>query len=159
MYIPRAFYSSQIVTKFFFYFSRLSESSSSDGSCRSLWVGNVNPELVSERHLLQLFSRCGHVDNVRILPKRFCAFVNFEKADSAAIALEKLQVHVTLKFHLCDNFKLRRFFCVVLCFFFFFSFWSKGIFPVQCEKNKLSLGKKTLFLQLRPSLFLDGKGI
>lgn len=72
---------------------RLSESSSSDGSCRSLWVGNVNPELVSERHLLQLFSRCGHVDNVRILPKRFCAFVNFENADSAAIALEKLQGH------------------------------------------------------------------
>lgn len=137
MYIPRAFYSSQIVTKFFFYFSRLSESSSSDGSCRSLWVGNVNPELVSERHLLQLFSRCGHVDNVRILPKRFCAFVNFEKADSAAIALEKLQVHVTLKFHLCDNFKLRRFFCVVLCFFFFFHFGLKAFF--QCNVRRISL--------------------
>ena len=121
MYIPRAFYSSQIVTKFFFYFSRLSESSSSDGSCRSLWVGNVNPELVSERHLLQLFSRCGHVDNVRILPKRFCAFVNFEKADSAAVALEKLQVHVRLKFHLCDNLSLED--LSALCIFFF-SFWA-----------------------------------
>ena len=158
MYIPRAFYSSQIVTKFFFYFSRLSESSSSDGSCRSLWVGNVNPELVSERHLLQLFSRCGHVDNVRILPKRFCAFVNFEKADSAAIALEKLQVHVTLKFHLCDNLSLED--LSALCLFFFFSFWSKGIFPVQCKKNKLSLGKKKhFFCNCALPFFLDGKGI
>ena len=55
-------------------------------------MGNVNPEEVSERHLLQLFGRYGHVDNVRILPKRFCAFVNYDKAESAAIALEKLQV-------------------------------------------------------------------
>ncbi|KAJ7390396.1 hypothetical protein OS493_025650 [Desmophyllum pertusum] len=65
--------------------------SSEDGPCRSLWVGNVNPEEVSERHLLQLFSRCGRVDNVRILPKRFCAFVNYGKAESATLALEKLQ--------------------------------------------------------------------
>ncbi|CAH3139968.1 unnamed protein product [Pocillopora meandrina] len=62
-----------------------------DGPGRSLWVGNVNPEEVSERHLVQLFSRCGRVDNVRILPKRFCAFVNYDQAESAALALEKLQ--------------------------------------------------------------------
>ncbi|XP_068709017.1 uncharacterized protein [Montipora foliosa] len=62
-----------------------------DSPCRSLWVGNVNPEKVSERHLLQLFSRCGRVDTVRILPKRFCAFVNYDKHESAAVALEKLQ--------------------------------------------------------------------
>lgn len=67
--------------------------SNGDSACRSLWVGNVNPEEVSERHLLQLFSRCGRVDTVRILPKRFCAFVNYDKAESAAIALEKLQGH------------------------------------------------------------------
>ncbi|KAL9982579.1 hypothetical protein ACROYT_G004641 [Oculina patagonica] len=65
--------------------------SNEDGPCRSLWVGNVNPEEVSKRHLLQLFSRCGRVDNVRILPKRFCAFVNYDKAESATLALEKLQ--------------------------------------------------------------------
>lgn len=120
---------------FCFDFFRLSESSSSDGSCRSLWVGNVNPEIVSERHLLQLFSRCGHVDNVRILPKRFCAFVNFEKAESAAIALEKLQVHVTLKFHLCDNLSFEHFsaFCIL---FFCFSFSSEGVFAVQCIKEE-----------------------
>ena len=76
-----------------FLLSKPSENNSSeDGACRSLWVGNINPEEVSERHLLQLFSRCGRVDNVRILPKRFCAFVNYEKAEAAAIALEKLQV-------------------------------------------------------------------
>lgn len=68
-------------------------SSNVDGPCRSLWVGNINPEEVSERHLLQLFSRCGRVDNVRILPKRFCAFVNYDKAESATLALEKLQGH------------------------------------------------------------------
>ena len=41
---------------------------------------------------MQLFSRCGRVDTVRILPKRYCAFVNYDKPDSAAVALEKLQV-------------------------------------------------------------------
>lgn len=76
-----------------FIISRLSENlSNGDEPCRSLWVGNINPEEVSERQLLQLFSRCGRVDNVRILPKRFCAFVKYEKSESAAIALEKLQV-------------------------------------------------------------------
>lgn len=72
---------------------RYSESTSEGESpCRSLWVGNINPEVVSERHLLQLFSRCGRVDTVRILPKRYCAFVNYDQHDSAAAALEKLQV-------------------------------------------------------------------
>ncbi|XP_015765487.1 PREDICTED: uncharacterized protein LOC107344346 [Acropora digitifera] len=72
---------------------RYSESTSEGESpCRSLWVGNINPEKVSERHLLQLFSRCGRVDTVRILPKRYCAFVNYDQHDSAAAALEKLQV-------------------------------------------------------------------
>ncbi|XP_074613520.1 uncharacterized protein LOC141873405 [Acropora palmata] len=71
---------------------RYSESTSEGESpCRSLWVGNINPEVVSERHLLQLFSRCGRVDTVRILPKRYCAFVNYDNHDSAAVALEKLQ--------------------------------------------------------------------
>lgn len=68
------------------------DNSNVEGPLRSLWVGNINPEEVSERHLLQLFSRCGRVDNVRILPKRFCAFVNYDKAESATLALEKLQV-------------------------------------------------------------------
>ena len=73
-------------------FRAVEDSGNIDGPCRSLWVGNINPEEVSERHLIQLFSRCGRVDNVRILPKRFCAFVNYEKAESATLALEKLQV-------------------------------------------------------------------
>ena len=57
-----------------------------------MWVGNVNSELVGERQLIQLFSRCGRVENVRILPKRYCAFINFESAESAAKAIQKLQV-------------------------------------------------------------------
>ena len=32
------------------------------------------------------------MDTVRILPKRFCAFVNYDKHESAAVALENLQV-------------------------------------------------------------------
>lgn len=77
---------------FFCSFRAVENNSNVDGPCRSLWVGNINPEEVSERHLMQLFSRCGRVDNVRILPKRFCAFVNYDKAESATLALEKLQV-------------------------------------------------------------------
>ena len=70
--------------------------------CQALWVGNVDPEQVSERHLIQLFSRCAKVDNVRLLPKRFCAFVNFSTPEGACTALEKLQVRLCLilSFHL-----------------------------------------------------------
>lgn len=36
--------------------------------------------------------RCGQVESIRMLPARFCAFVNFKEPESAARALKELQV-------------------------------------------------------------------
>ncbi|XP_053274875.1 uncharacterized protein LOC128436945 [Pleuronectes platessa] len=60
------------------------------GSCRSLWVGNITVE-VTEKNLWDLFKTFGEIESVRVLHQRFCAFVNFKNANTAARALEKLQ--------------------------------------------------------------------
>ncbi|XP_068451663.1 tetratricopeptide repeat protein 31-like isoform X2 [Clinocottus analis] len=60
------------------------------GSCRSLWVGNITLE-VTEKDILDLFQMVGEIESVRVLHERFCAFVNFKKANMAAEALERLQ--------------------------------------------------------------------
>lgn len=60
------------------------------GSCRSLWVGNITLD-VTEKDLRDLFKMYGEIESIRILHERFCAFVNFENANMAARALEKLQ--------------------------------------------------------------------
>ncbi|XP_057306307.1 uncharacterized protein LOC130644641 isoform X2 [Hydractinia symbiolongicarpus] len=59
--------------------------------CTALWVGNVDPQLVKEKQMTQLFSKCGRVSSVRILPHKYCAFVNYVEASSASLAMEKLQ--------------------------------------------------------------------
>ncbi|KAJ8418139.1 hypothetical protein AAFF_G00138480 [Aldrovandia affinis] len=57
--------------------------------CVSLWVGNVTTEL-TEKHLEDLFKTFGEIESIRVLHKRFCAFINFKNANMAARALEKL---------------------------------------------------------------------
>lgn len=59
--------------------------------CTALWVGNVDPQLVTEKQMSQLFSKCGKVSSVRILPHKYCAFVNYTDPSSAVVAMEKLQ--------------------------------------------------------------------
>ncbi|XP_071947047.1 uncharacterized protein [Antedon mediterranea] len=56
----------------------------------SLWIGNVQ-STVTQKILEELFSQWGPVTSVRMLPEKFCAFVNFKNALSASTALEKLQ--------------------------------------------------------------------
>lgn len=58
---------------------------------RSLWVGNVNPERVTESHIAELFGKYGRVVSVRILVEKHCAFINFERPQAAADALNGLQ--------------------------------------------------------------------
>ena len=60
--------------------------------CTALWVGNVDPEMVTEKQMTQLFSKCGKVNSVRILPHKYCAFVNYNDPQCAVAAMEKLQV-------------------------------------------------------------------
>lgn len=56
----------------------------------SLWVGNILPE-VTEKMIIQLFSKQGQVTSVRLLKEKFCAFVNFVDKNAAARAIEGLQ--------------------------------------------------------------------
>jgi len=62
--------------------------------CTALWVGNVDPGMVTEKQMGQLFSKCGKVSSVRILPHKYCAFVNYMDSKSAVLAMEKLQVRI-----------------------------------------------------------------
>jgi RNA recognition motif-containing protein len=56
---------------------------------RILWVGNISPE-VNEIMLENEFSKYGVVESLRILHNRYCAFVNFEKEESATQAKQNL---------------------------------------------------------------------
>lgn len=56
----------------------------------SLWIGNVDPS-VDEDDLSELFGAYGHLSNVRCLPEKYCAFVNFKNKEEAAKAMQNLQ--------------------------------------------------------------------
>ncbi len=71
------------------YFSNLSRPQQ---NCTALWVGNVCATHVSEKQLTQLFSKCGKLVSVRLLPEKYCAFINYQSSEGASRALEKLQV-------------------------------------------------------------------
>lgn len=58
----------------------------------SLWIGNVDPT-VSQTTLVELFRSNGHhLINVRCLPEKYCAFVNFKTKEESARAMQSLQV-------------------------------------------------------------------
>jgi RNA recognition motif-containing protein len=61
----------------------------------SLWIGNVDPD-VTESTLSQLFGVYGQLTNVRCLPEKYCAFVNFKHKEEAARAMQNLQVSTFL---------------------------------------------------------------
>ncbi|KAL0088011.1 armadillo-type protein, partial [Phycomyces blakesleeanus] len=54
---------------------------------RSLWLGNIDPSITTA-DLTCLFTPCGPIDSIRILPDRECAFVNFESLEDALRAKE-----------------------------------------------------------------------
>jgi len=66
-------------------------SKQTEPKCTALWVGNVDPEMVTEKQMTQLFAKCGQVSSVRILPHKYCAFVNYVDTASAGAAMDKLQ--------------------------------------------------------------------
>mgnify|MGYP001810443733 CR=1 FL=1 len=57
----------------------------------SLWVGNVDP-CVTEKELIDLFAPFGTLLNVRCLPEKYCAFINYKTKEEAAKAMQTLQV-------------------------------------------------------------------
>ncbi|CAO3631121.1 unnamed protein product [Cunninghamella blakesleeana] len=57
---------------------------------RSLWIGNLDTNNIGLENLLTLFSQYGAVENVRILPERDCAFVNFVQMEDAIQAKEMI---------------------------------------------------------------------
>ncbi|PNF20235.1 hypothetical protein B7P43_G16194 [Cryptotermes secundus] len=56
----------------------------------SLWVGNIT-QSVSEKQLIEMFSRFGVVLSVRLLPEKFCAFINFRDKSAPGPAMKHLQ--------------------------------------------------------------------
>lgn len=56
----------------------------------SLWIGNVDPS-VTEEVLMEIFSEYGQLANVRCLPEKYCAFVNFKVKEDAQKAMQNLQ--------------------------------------------------------------------
>lgn len=69
-----------------------SQDNKSNGSeSTSLWIGNVDPN-VNEDMLTQMFATFGTLSNVRCLPEKYCAFVNFKLREDANKAMQSLQV-------------------------------------------------------------------
>ncbi|KAI9300246.1 hypothetical protein BJ944DRAFT_253246 [Cunninghamella echinulata] len=54
---------------------------------RSLWIGNLDTSLGLE-NLITLFSQYGPIENIRLLPERDCAFINFMQMEDAIQAKE-----------------------------------------------------------------------
>lgn len=57
---------------------------------RSLWVGNIDPTLTTE-DLYQIFSPFGHIESIRLLAEKECAFINYETVESACDAKDHMQ--------------------------------------------------------------------
>lgn len=71
----------------------LSSHSNSNGNNngRSLWIGNLDPS-INEQELRQIFEKYGKIESIRILKSgEHCAFVNFERIESAELAKQQLQ--------------------------------------------------------------------
>lgn len=68
-------------------------SNSQTAPSTSLWIGNVDPN-VNEEMLSDLFSQYGQLSNVRCLPDKYCAFVNFKAKEDAQRAMQNLQVFI-----------------------------------------------------------------
>lgn len=56
---------------------------------KSIWVGNL-PLDTDERTLSKIFSSYGGIENIRMVPAKHCAFVNFCRAEQAAAAITEL---------------------------------------------------------------------
>jgi len=57
---------------------------------RILWIGNLSPEVDDER-IRSEFSVYGHVESVRGLPHKNCAFITLGSVDEAKTARNYLQ--------------------------------------------------------------------
>ncbi|KAI8140594.1 armadillo-type protein [Fennellomyces sp. T-0311] len=66
-----------------------STSSPTQAATRSLWIGNIDAT-VSVDNLTQLFSTFGHIESVRLLLEKECAFVNFFHVEDAVRAKEEV---------------------------------------------------------------------
>lgn len=60
------------------------------GESRSLWLGNVDPT-VTEDEIRSVFKAFGTIENIRLLPAKECAFVNFYELESAIKGRNKMQ--------------------------------------------------------------------
>lgn len=69
---------------------RLSTGLGEASESRSLWIGNLDPN-ITEEGLRQIFQPFGVIESLRLLPFKECAFVNFAKIEDALKAKKQLQ--------------------------------------------------------------------
>ncbi|CAL1261863.1 unnamed protein product [Larinioides sclopetarius] len=56
----------------------------------SLWIGNVQED-VTEKKLIQMFGKYGELLSVKIMPEKYCAFVNYKLKSSPGKAMQAYQ--------------------------------------------------------------------
>ncbi|GFW60560.1 tetratricopeptide repeat protein 31 [Trichonephila clavipes] len=56
----------------------------------SLWIGNVQSD-VTERKLTTMFGKFGELINIKLMPEKFCAFVNYKLKSSPGKAMKAYQ--------------------------------------------------------------------
>ncbi|KAG6920765.1 tetratricopeptide repeat domain 31, partial [Chelydra serpentina] len=57
----------------------------------AVWVGNVTPR-ITQRLLRSCFEGFGPIHSVRMLPEKYCAFINYTRKEAAEAAYTALQV-------------------------------------------------------------------
>eukprot|EP00062_Callorhinchus_milii_P022321 gi/632979991/ref/XP_007906778.1/ PREDICTED: LON peptidase N-terminal domain and RING finger protein 3-like [Callorhinchus milii] len=55
-----------------------------------VWIGNITTH-ITEETLQRVFSTVGDIHSMRLLPERFCAFINFTTREGAVQAITQLQ--------------------------------------------------------------------
>ncbi|GIX90306.1 tetratricopeptide repeat protein 31 [Caerostris darwini] len=69
----------------------------------SLWIGNVQAD-VTEKKLSQLFGKYGELLSVKVMPEKFCAFVNYKQKTSPGKAMKAYQGYELSGFKLVIRF-------------------------------------------------------
>jgi pre-mRNA-splicing factor RBM22/SLT11 len=69
----------------------------SDVNITSLYISGLTDDSISDKDLINIFSKFGNIKSIKIMLKNYCAFVNFVERESAEKAMESLHNSLTIK--------------------------------------------------------------
>eukprot|EP01105_Mastigella_eilhardi_P017536 TRINITY_DN402_c0_g1_i21.p1 TRINITY_DN402_c0_g1~~TRINITY_DN402_c0_g1_i21.p1 ORF type:complete len:859 (+),score=181.37 TRINITY_DN402_c0_g1_i21:284-2578(+) len=61
--------------------------------CKNLWIGGMHPD-TTEDEIAELFHSIGHIEKIRVIPHKSCAFVNFTTLEACTSAKNRMQGHI-----------------------------------------------------------------